>query len=204
MDTRIQKHFQKVDPVLYDVVMRLDGASDRLTSTKKDDYFTDLCEAIINQQLSEKAGSTIYKRFVALFPGGKVLPEALVALSDESIRGVGTSWNKVRFLKSLAKSVIGNEINFSSFETLSDEEVVIELTKLHGIGPWTAEMFLMFSLGRPDVFSLGDVGLKRAIQRIYKLKKEPTPKQLKRISRKWSPYRTHACRILWKSLELPK
>jgi DNA-3-methyladenine glycosylase II len=204
MDTRIQKHFQKVDPVLYDVVRQLDGASDRLTPTKKDDYFTDLCEAIINQQLSEKAGSTIYKRFVALFPRGKVFPEALIALSDETIRGVGTSWNKVRFLKSLARNVIAGEIHFSSFETLSDEEVVVELTKLHGIGPWTAEMFLMFSLGRPDVFSLGDVGLKRAIQRIYKLKKEPTATQLKRISQKWSPYRTYACRILWRSLELLK
>lgn len=203
MHQKIIEFFRDVDPTLYAVLKKIKDPQ-LLTLKKSTTYFTDLCEAIINQQLSEKAGATIYKRFVALFPSGKVTPELLISLSDESIRGVGTSWSKVKFLKSLAKSLLHSEINFASFDMFSDEKVIIELTKLHGIGPWTAEMFLMFSLSRPDVFSLGDVGLKRAIQQIYKLKKEPTATQLKRISQKWSPYRTYACRILWRSLELPK
>jgi len=201
MDEKVKSHFRTVDPILYSVLVRLEGKTDRLTPTKSTDYFADLCEAIINQQLSDKAAATIYKRFLDLFPKKRVTPEFLLRLKDEQIRGVGTSWNKVKFLTSLARAVVDRTIKLASLDTLPDIEVVTELTKLHGIGPWTAEMFLMFSLGRPDVFSYGDVGLRRAIQKLYALKKEPTPKQMEKISRKWAPYRTYACRILWRSLD---
>ena len=201
MEKQIKDHFARVDPKLHAVLIQLEGKTDRLTPTKSTDYFADLCEAIINQQLSDKAAATIYKRFLDLFPKRRVTPEFLLRLKDEQIRGVGTSWNKVKFLTSLARAVVDRTIKLASLDTLPDIEVVTELTKLHGIGPWTAEMFLMFSLGRPDVFSYGDVGLRRAIQKLYALKKEPTPKQMEKISRKWAPYRTYACRILWRSLD---
>lgn len=201
MDKTVRAHFRTVDPVLYSVLIQLEGKTDRLTPTTSTDYFTDLCSAIINQQLSDKAADTIFKRFASLFPKKKLTPELLLTLKDEQIRGVGTSWNKVRFLKSLAESITKKEIDFASLDSRNDAEVVDILTKLHGIGPWTVEMFLMFSLGRPDVFSFGDVGLKRAIQKIYGFKKEPTQKQMEKISKKLTPYRTYACRILWRSLD---
>ncbi len=190
-----------VDPVLSDALHRLKDEKD-LGPRKSPDYFADLCEAIINQQLSDKAAATIFGRFVLLFPNKILSPEVLLQLPEDKIRAVGTSWNKVHFLQSLAKSVVANEIHLDLLESLSDREVVVELTKLKGIGPWTAEMFLMFSLGRPDVFSFGDVGLKRAIQKLYQIKKEPSVKRMEQLSKKWSPYRTYAARILWRSLDL--
>ncbi|HUD19522.1 MAG TPA: DNA-3-methyladenine glycosylase [Patescibacteria group bacterium] len=200
MHKKIRDHFAKVDPVLSGALELMKNEKD-LGPRKNSDYFVDLCEAIINQQLSDKAAATIFGRFVLLFPKKTLLPEVLLQIPEEKIRGVGTSWSKVHFLQSLAKSVVANEIRLDSLKSLSDEEVIRELTKLKGIGPWTAEMFLMFSLGRPDVFSFGDVGLRRAIQKLYQLKKEPSDRQMKQLSKKWSPYRTYAARILWRSLD---
>ncbi len=202
MEKCVKDHFARVDPKLYAVLERLEGKTDRLTPTKSADYFADLCEAIINQQLSEKAGTTIYNRFLDLCPERKATPYAVSRLDEKKLRGVGMSWSKVRFIKELAVSFQKKVIDFPSLQTLPDAQVITQLTKLKGIGPWTAEMFLMFSLGREDVFSMGDVGLKRAIQKIYHLKKEPTVKQLERMSARWSPYRTYAARILWRSLEV--
>lgn len=202
MDKRIQHHFRTVDPILFAVLTKLDRQAHELVPRKTTDYFSDLCEAIVNQQLSEKAGLTIFNRFLDLLSGRKPTPKAVDALNDKKLRAVGVSWSKVRFIKGLAKSFLAKEIDFSILETLPDEVVITELVKLHGIGPWTAEMFLMFSLGRPDVFSHGDLGLRRAIQKLYKFKKEPTRKQVEKIIAKWAPYKTYACRILWRSLEL--
>ncbi|OGG11883.1 hypothetical protein A2Z00_00330 [Candidatus Gottesmanbacteria bacterium RBG_13_45_10] len=201
MNQRVKSHFQKADPILFGVLQKIEK-KDELVPRKSDDYFSDICQAIINQQLSDKAGATIFKRFVHLFPHGKVTPQSLMRLSDTQIRAVGPSGSKVQFLKSLARSVIAKEIVFTALETLSDEDVRKELVKLKGIGPWTAEMFLMFSLGREDVFSYGDLGLRRAIQKLYNFKKEPTKRQMEKVTNRWMPYRTYACRILWRSLEI--
>ncbi len=203
MDKRIIAHFQKADPVLYGVLKRLltDGASG-LTPTVVDDYFVDLCETIICQQLSDKAGSTIFARFKGLFPKGNITAKKVLALTDEQIRAVGTSGSKVRFIKNLAEKIVNSEVNLQTLKDLPDNDVVNVLVQLKGIGPWTAEMFLMFALGREDIFSHGDLGLRRAIQKIYGFTKEPTPKQIERIVKPWSPYRTYACRILWRSLDV--
>lgn len=202
MDKAIIDHFQRVDPILHGILLKLTGKTERLTPTSTIDYFSDLCEAIINQQLSEKAGSTIFNRFLDLLPKRKATPKFVLAIDEKKLRGVGMSWSKVRFIRSLAESFQKKTIDFVDLQTKMDDEVIQTLTELHGIGPWTAEMFLMFSLGRPDVFPTRDVGLRRAIQKLYKLKKSPTIRQMERLSKKWSPYRTYACRILWRSLDL--
>lgn len=168
---------------------------DRIPLTKiipSTDYFSDLCETIVNQQLSEKAGATIWKRFVALF--AKVSPRTVLATPDETIRSSGISRSKISYIKNIARYAQNNDMQ--KFKNLQNEEVIVELTKIKGIGQWTAEMFCMFSLGREDVFSQGDAGLQRAIKKLY------GEKQMTKIIAKWSPYKTYACRILWKSLEL--
>lgn len=201
MKSLVRKHFQKADPILYRELCRFEGQVDSLTPRVTHDYFSDLCEAIINQQLSEKAGMTIFGRFRKLFPEGTITPSRVSQLPQASIRSIGVSWSKVRFIQDLAQKVIGEEIHLELLKDLGDSEVIAQLTRIRGIGPWTAEMFLMFSLGREDVFSFGDLGLKRAIQKLYKFKREPTRRQMEKIVVKWAPYKTYACRILWRSLD---
>lgn len=165
--------------------------------TKSSDPFSDLVESVINQQLSEKAGATIFGRFTKIFPKGKLTAKKILQIPDKRLREVGMSWSKVSYVKNIARS----SLDFGALARMSDEEAIAELTKIKGVGRWTAEMFLMFSLGRQDIFSFGDLGLRRAIQKVYKLKKEPTVRQLEKISSRWKPYRTWAARILWRSLD---
>lgn len=173
------------------------------TGSRSVNHFHSLCREIINQQLSSKVGDVLTVRFEALCANG-VAPEHVLALSDEALRNTGMSWSKVGFIKSLAEAVrsgIFGSKGLEGLEELDNEEVIVRLTKVKGIGRWTAEMFLMFSLGREDVFSHGDLGLRRAIQKLYGFKKEPTRKQIEKLEKRWTPYRTWACRALWKSLE---
>ncbi len=195
---KIINHFKKVDSVLFSAIKNFEFP----ISHRGSNYFADLCEIIIQQQLSEKAGDTIFGRFKKLFPLGKISPENLVKLKDDEIRMCGTSNMKVKYLKNLARQLIKKEFIWDRLEELDDEEIITELTKIKGVGRWSADMFLMFSLGREDVFSYGDLGLRRAIQKLYKLKKEPSMKQAEKIAIKWRPYRTYACRILWRSLAI--
>ncbi|MEK9143248.1 MAG: DNA-3-methyladenine glycosylase 2 family protein [Patescibacteria group bacterium] len=162
----------------------------------------DLCDDIIGQQLSSKVADVLIVRFHKLFPGNRITPRAVLALSEETLRGTGMSWSKTRFIRDLAQHVLTKSIQLDQLAKLSDQDVIKELTKVKGIGPWTAEMFLMFTLGREDVFSYGDLGLRNAIKKLYGFKKDPTIKQMEKIVNKWKPYRTYAARILWKSLEL--
>ena len=198
MNKKIINHFKKVDPILYSVIEKVGVYGSKIS----DDYFLELCEIIINQQLSDKAAATIFARFKRLFPQKKITPEVLLKLSAEKIQSCGTSRAKVSFLKDLAKKVLAEELRLDQLNKLSDDLIMKELTKVKGIGPWSVEMFLMFTLGREDVFSYGDLGLKNAIKKLYKFKKEPTREQIEKIVEKWKPYRTYACRILWRSLEL--
>ena len=198
LNKKIINHFKKVDPILYSVIEKVGVYGSKIS----DDYFLELCEIIINQQLSDKAAATIFARFKRLFPQKKITPEVLLKLSAEKIQSCGTSRAKVSFLKDLAKKVLAEELRLDQLNKLSDDLIMKELTKVKGIGPWSVEMFLMFTLGREDVFSYGDLGLKNAIKKLYKFKKEPTREQIEKIVEKWKPYRTYACRILWRSLEL--
>jgi DNA-3-methyladenine glycosylase II len=167
---------------------------------KPPDYFIDLVESIIGQQLSGKAADTIFGRFKKLFPKEQITPDYLLKIPDKKIRDAGISFSKISYIKGIAKAVKDKEIDLDKLEKLSDQEVIDELVKLKGVGEWTAEMFLMFSLLRTDIFSTGDLGLQNAVVKLYGLKEKPTKKELLEISAKWSPHRTLASRYLWQSL----
>jgi len=192
------KHFKTADPLLYAIAIKI-KLEERNKST---DYFVDLVESIISQQLSIKASDTIFGRFKKLFPKEKITPEETLRLDDAKIRECGISFNKIKYIKGISEAVVEKQIDLDKLDSLTNEEVILELVKLKGIGQWTAEMFLMFCLGRPDVFSTGDLGLQNAIIRLYKLDPKPKKEKLLEISSAWTPYRTTASRILWRSLEL--
>ena len=197
LPTKVRNHFKNVDPLLFS----LTPSSNDISVQHSSNYFLSLCREIITQQLAGGAARAILGRFKKLFLQGKVTPEIVLSFSDETIRGTGASWAKVRYIKDLAKCVTTKTIHLDKLHGLSDKEVLQELIKVKGIGPWTAEMFLMFSLGREDVFSYGDLGLRHAMQKLYKFKKEPTIKQMEKITSKWSPYRTYGALLLWRSLD---
>lgn len=192
------KHLTLTDPMLAKVIAKIVKPIWKLET----DYFRSLVESIISQQLSGKAADTIIGRFNKLFKKLPYTPEDISKLDKEKIRGVGVSYSKASYILDLAQKTLDKTVNLKQIETLADEDVVTHLIQVKGIGRWTAEMFLMFALGRQDVFSYGDQGLKNAIQKLYKLKNPPTQKQAEKISTKWKPYRTWACRYLWASLEL--
>lgn len=189
-------HFKKVDPKLY----KLSLAIDLVEVVRPNSLFERLTRTIVGQQLSGKVARVIFARFVDLFPNGKISPEAILKLSDAKIRAVGMSNNKVAFIKDLAAKVKSGEVDLERIDQFSDAEIIEHLSKVHGIGPWTAEMFLIFALGRPDVFSLGDLGLLRGVEKLYGVK-NPSKKKLAELSAVWSPYRSFASRLLWKSLD---
>ncbi len=163
------------------------------------DYFRELTESIVSQQLSVKAADTILGRFYKLMKG-PITPAKVLNLKDEKIRSAGISYQKISYIKDLAKKFQNKQIEFDKFDKLTDEKIIDELVSVRGIGRWTAEMFLIFGLGRPDVFSYGDLGLRRAIERLYKIQ-DLSEIEAIRISEKWKPYRSVASRFLWKSLE---
>lgn len=190
----IAAHFRSADPILFQHLHLIEGR--RLSVSKSP--FADLVEAVTNQQLSEKAGATIFRRLNALFPSGRMTPDRILSCTDQQLRDVGISWSKVSYIKAIATASKENTVDFDALSRQSDEEVVRQLTKIRGVGVWTAEMFLMFTLGRPDVFSFGDLGLKRAIQKLYGLNKEPSRRTMQRLSDGWKPFRTYAALVLWK------
>jgi len=166
---------------------------------KKSLYFEDLVDAITSQQLSGKAAKTIFNR-VKDCVGGKISPEAIISKTDQKLRDCGLSWGKVGYVKDLAKKVKSGELKIKNLDKLSDEEVVDELVSVKGIGRWTAEMFLMFSLGRPDIFPIDDLGIKKGFEKVVGKRLEG--RELSDFSEtRWKPYRTVASWYLWRSLE---
>jgi DNA-3-methyladenine glycosylase II len=194
------EHFQSADPILHQVGTQI-TIPDLATST---DHFKNLCGIIISQQLSTKVADVIEARLFQLFKGGQITAQQLLQFPDEVIRGIGVSTAKVQFLKNIAAAVIEERIQLHLFSELSNEEIAQQLTQLKGVGPWTVEMFLISSLGREDIFSVGDLGLRRAVQKLYGLAQEPTPTELLKLSQKWAPFRTYASRLLWRSLDQGK
>ncbi|MDP1624980.1 MAG: DNA-3-methyladenine glycosylase 2 family protein [bacterium] len=189
-----QAHFKKTDPRLHKVSLAFDIPDVKASK----DLFRDICWTIIGQQLSGKAADTIFARFEILLPRKKVEPKVILKLSDAQMRSAGLSGAKSRAIKSLAEHVLSGELNLASLPSLPDAEVVLNLTKVKGIGPWTAEMLLMFSLGRMDVFSIGDLVLRKELMNLHGWKKLPSEKKIAAALAAWSPYRTYAARILWK------
>lgn len=164
------------------------------------DLFVDIVGSIVSQQLSTKAADTIWKRFELLFPKKLVTPKVLLTIPDDTIRAAGISYSKIKYMKGLAELIVNEELDLEKLIELGDEEVIVELTKVKGIGRWTAEMILMFSLAREDVFSLGDLGLRNAVAKHYNVDRDDLL-EVKKISDKWSPYRTLAARYMWRSLD---
>ena len=165
------------------------------------DHLSALVRAIIFQQLSTKAASTIHGRFVGLLPDGRITTAALTSVTDEQFRSVGVSRQKALYLRDLAEKVSSRAVTLDNLEDLDDEAVIAALTAVKGIGRWTAEMFLMFRLHRPDVLPVGDLGIVTAVQKAYALRKRPTPDRLRKLGEAWKPYRSIACWYLWRSLD---
>ena len=163
--------------------------------------FSSLAEAILYQQLNGKAAATIYKRFTAL-AGEPPTSEGILKLSDEQLRSVGLSKQKSAYLRDLAAKTASGLLDFSRLAELSDEEVIKHLTQVKGIGVWTAHMFLMFSLRRPNILPTGDYGVQMALKKHYRKRNLPKPKDMERIARAWEPYRSVACWYMWRSLDI--
>ena len=183
-----------MDPVLYAAAQDID--IEDLEHT--DDLFRDIVWTITGQQLSSVAANAIFARFQKLFKGKPITPKSVLKLKEEDMRACGLSNAKVRAIKNVAAMAEQGALDVATIPTLKDEEIVVELPKVKGVGPWTAQMLLMFSLARSDVFSLGDLGLRKGIVQLYGLRKLPNEKRLAKLINQWSPYRTYAARILWR------
>jgi DNA-3-methyladenine glycosylase II len=190
-------HLKKSDPILSAVIERVGGCRMEFGPPE----FHSLAEAIIYQQLNGKAAVTIFKRFAAL-AGDPVTPQGIVKLSDAQLRSVGLSKQKSTYLRDMAQRATRGELDFSRLPEMSDDEVIKHLTQVKGVGVWTAHMFLMFTLKRPNVLPTGDFGIQMAIKKHYKKRKMPKPAQMEKIAKAWEPYRSVACWYLWRSLDI--
>ena len=190
-------HLKKSDPVLRSIIERVGPCRMEFGPAE----FSSLAEAIVYQQLNGKAAVTIFKRFAAL-AGEPITPEGILKLSDEQLRAVGLSKQKSAYLRDLAAKTAAGLLDFSKLPDLSDEEVIRHLTQVKGIGVWTAHMFLIFSLRRPNVLPTGDYGVQMAVKKHYRKRKLPKPLEMEKIARAWEPYRSIACWYMWRSLDI--
>lgn len=186
------------DPVIGEL-MRRHGTCG-LARAQHTDPFRALIRAIVSQQLSTRAAATIFARFEALFETGFPSAAEVRAISDDRLRACGLSSQKLGYLRDLCRRVEDGSLPLDALDRMSDDDVIGALTQVKGIGRWTAEMFLMFRLHRPDVLPVGDLGIVRAVQKVYGFRKTPTPERLVRLGESWRPYRSVACWYLWASL----
>ena len=192
-------HLKRTDPVLARIIEEVGPCRIRVTTDGT--HFMALTRSIVFQQLSGKAASTILGRFNALYPNGHPTPEAVLATSDEALRAVGLSRQKIGYMRDLSSKVQSGELPLDEVEQMSDDDLIAHLVQVKGIGRWTAQMFLMFRLGRRDVLPELDLGIQNAVQKAYRKRKRPTPKELQKIGAKWRPHASVACWYLWRSLE---
>jgi DNA-3-methyladenine glycosylase II len=172
-------------------------------SIEKRDPFESLIRSIIYQQLSGKAAGAIYKRFLKYYGDKLPTPQQIIVVPNEIFRNeIGLSFKKILYIKDLSKRIVDRQLNFDELFQKSDSEIIAELVKVNGIGRWTAEMFLIFGLGREDVMPVTDLGIRRAIMNLYNLSSLPTAVNILEISSNWKPYRSIASWYLWKSLQL--
>jgi len=195
---RARRVLARRDPVIRDLMRRYGACG--LAAAQHADPFTALTHAIVSQQLSTKAAATIAARVDALVAGPPT-PRAFAAVTDAQLRAAGLSGQKVTYLRDLCARIEDGSLPLDRLDRLSDDAVIEALTQVKGIGRWTAEMFLMFRLHRPDVLPVGDLGIVKAVQRAYNLRTLPTAARLARIGEPWRPYRSVACWYLWASLD---
>ena len=190
-------HLKKSDPVMRAIIERVGPCRMEFGEP----VFHSLAEAIVYQQLNGKAAVTIFKRFTAL-AGEPVTPKGIAKLTDEQLRSVGLSKQKSSYLRDMAERANRGELDFSRLPEMTDDEVIRHLTQVKGVGVWTAHMFLMFTLKRPNVLPTGDFGVQMAIKKHYNKRKPPKPPQMEKIAKAWEPYRSIACWYLWRSLDM--
>jgi len=196
---RARRLLLRRDPILA-ALIKQHGACG-LGDALRVDHFCALVRSIIFQQLSTRAASTIHGRLLGMMPDGAVTPQGLATLSEADLRKAGVSRQKAAYLRDLTRKVSAGELPLDTIHALDDEEVIATLTRVKGIGRWTAEMFLMFRLKRPDVLPVTDLGILTAVQRAYGLRKRPTADRLRQLGEAWKPYRSIACWYLWRSLD---
>ena len=197
-------HLRRADPVLARLIDDYGGPLplERDARGRPDELYGALVRSIAGQQLSVKAARAIYGRLIARFDGRTPTPEEILADDPEALRAAaGFSRAKVSYLRSLAEHVLANDLELDRFIELEDDVVIAELTAVKGIGEWTAQMFLMFTLHRPDVLPTGDLGVRNAAVAAYGLPKAPSPAELTALAEPWRPYRTRASLYLWRSLD---
>jgi DNA-3-methyladenine glycosylase II len=198
------KHLSRVDPTLRAVIRRVGPC----TMAPRRDYFVVLCKSIFNQQISTKVAAVLFARFRSQFPRQRPTPKGVIDFLNgdpEKVRAVGLSRQKALYLRDLAEHFIDGRIPTRKLCRLDDEAVIDALVGVNGIGRWTAEMFLMFVLNRPDVLPVDDLGLREGMRDIYKLSERPTPSQVTERGEKWRPYRTVATWYIWRrDLNSPK
>ena len=196
------EHLLAADPVL-GALVKAHGPldSEQRRRGRPAEAYGALLRSIVGQQLSTKAARTIYERLIARYGGQTPTPEEILATDPEELRGVGLSRAKAGYLRSLAEHVIGGELELDRLTELEDDKVITQLTAVKGLGPWTAHMFLIFHLSRPDVLPVGDLGVRRAVELAYNLEGLPSVAELERIAEPWRPYRSLASLYLWRSLD---
>jgi DNA-3-methyladenine glycosylase II len=194
-----RRHLSKADPVLARIIAEVGP----LGVMPRAERFQALARTIIFQQLAGAAANAIYNRFVGLFPGAPFpSAEQVLAKSDAELRAVGLSEKKALYIKDLASHVRDGTLNFHLFHRMTDDEIITDLTRVKGIGKWTAEIFLMFNLGRPDIMPADDLGVQNAVKRYYRMRQRPNRKRLLRHAERWRPYRSAAAWYLWRSLDI--
>jgi len=196
---RARRVLMRRDPILGAVIKRIGPCG--MAARQHHDHLTALTRSIVSQQLSTKAAATIFGRFTALVSqDGVMTAETIGVVDDAALRGAGFSGQKVSYLRDLCGRIADGRLVLGELEALPDEEVIERLTAVKGFGRWTAEMFLMFRLNRPDVLPVADLGIVTAVQRVYRLRTRPDAKGLLKIGEPWRPYRSVACWYLWQTL----
>ena len=201
MHRRALRHLRAADTALGAIIARVGPY--RLVPRTDGSHFDYVVRCIVGQQLSSKAAQTIYLRLLDLYGGRKPAPAELLKTPVATLRTVGLSGRKAEYVKELAARTHRREIAIERLHEMGDDAVIETLVSVRGIGRWTAQMVLMFRLERPDVLPELDLGVQKAVQRLCRMRKLPTPDRLQRIGAKWAPYRTYAAWYLWRSLELP-
>lgn len=191
------RHLKQADPVMRSIIERVGPCRMEFGEPT----FPALAESIVYQQLNGTAAMSIFNRFAEL-AGKPLTPEGILKLSDQQLRGVGLSKQKSSYLRDLSAKTQAGLLTFEQLGVLSDDDVIEHLTQVKGIGVWTAHMFLMFPLRRPDVLPTGDYGIRMAIKKHYRKRKLPDPKTMQKIAKSWAPYRSVACWYLWRSLDM--
>jgi|SRR5579871_6346497 len=190
-------HLKKSDPILSSVIERVGP----FRIEYREPEFQTLVRSIVYQQLSGKVASVIFNRLLDALPGRKLTPKGILKLKPEQLRAAGLSSQKANYIRDLAEKTAKGALDFSAIASMADEEVITTLTQVKGVGVWTAHMFLIFALRRPNILPTGDLGVRAAIKKAYELDELPHPKHIERIAERWHPYCSVAAWYLWRSLD---